>query len=270
MFRIGEFSKMSKTTIKTLRYYDEIGILKPECIDNFTSYRFYTTQQLVKLHQIQSYRQMGLSINEIKLIQDNEDNNKILLKRKAELEREIANAKNQLSRIEFILSKEQEDFFMNYQATIKELPRCIVYSKKVKVNGYNDYFKLIPEIGQECLKANPKLKCATPEYCFISYPDGEYKESNFNIEFCEAVEKIGNDIGDIKFKEIDSVMAVSVMHKGSYKDLSKAYAFAFKWIEQNGYIASDSPRESYIDGIWNKDDENEWLTELQIPIKQIK
>ncbi|WP_243176844.1 GyrI-like domain-containing protein [Clostridium gasigenes] len=56
------------------------------------------------------------------------------------------------------------------------------------------------------------------------------------------------------------------MHKGSYAVLANAYAFAFKWIEDNGYILGDSPRENYIDGIWNKESEDEWLTELQIPV----
>lgn len=46
--------------------------------------------------------------------------------------------------------------------------------------------------------------------------------------------------------------------------LPKAYAFAFKWIEDNGYLVSDNPRESYIDGIWNQEAEENWLTELQI------
>ncbi|HHY99593.1 MAG TPA: MerR family DNA-binding transcriptional regulator, partial [Tissierellia bacterium] len=48
MYRIGEFSKMSKTTIKTLRYYDEIGLLKPQETDKFIGYRLYTTDQLFK------------------------------------------------------------------------------------------------------------------------------------------------------------------------------------------------------------------------------
>ena len=55
MYRIGEFSKMSKTTIKTLRYYDEIGLLEPENVDDFTGYRLYTTQQLVKLPSYSSF-----------------------------------------------------------------------------------------------------------------------------------------------------------------------------------------------------------------------
>ncbi|MBA8934282.1 MerR family transcriptional regulator [Clostridium beijerinckii] len=266
MYRIGEFSKMSKITIKTLRYYDEIGLLEPEKVDHFTSYRFYTTQQLVKLHHVQSFRQIGLSINEIKLIFAGQNKKNILEKRKSELKAELERITDQLSRIEFILTGKEEEIFMNYQAIIKELPECIVYYKRLTVPSYDAYFKLIPAIGKEFLKVNPDLKCVVPEYCFIVYLDGEYKEKDFNIEFCEAVDKFGNETGDIKFKKMENVMGVSIMHKGPYSELSKAYAYAFKWIEENGYIAADNPRESYIDGIWNKESEEEWLTELQIPI----
>ena len=266
MYRIGEFSKMSKTTIKTLRYYDEIRLLEPEKVDEFTGYRFYTTQQLVKLHYIQAFRQIGFSINEIKLILIGQNKKNILEKRKSELKAELERNTEQLSRIEFILTGKEEESFMNYQAIIKELPECIVYYKRLTVPSYNAYFDLIPAIGKECLKANPDLKCVVPEYCFIVYLDREYKEKDFNIEFCEAVNKFGNEAGDIKFKKIESVTAVSVIHKGPYSELSKAYAYAFKWIEENGYITVDNPRENFIDGIWNKESEEEWLTELQIPI----
>ncbi|MGL6106965.1 GyrI-like domain-containing protein [Romboutsia sp.] len=136
------------------------------------------------------------------------------------------------------------------------------------LKNYNEYFTLIPAIGEECMKANPHIKCATPEYCFIVYLDGEYKENDFNVEFCEAVDNIGNNVGDIVFKEIPSTTAVSVMHKGPYSELAKAYAYAFAWIDENGYEVVDNPRENYIDGIWNKESEEDWLTELQIPIKE--
>lgn len=68
MFKIGEFSTLSKTTIKTLRYYDEIGLLKPAYIDEATGYRYYETAQLFKLHQIQALRQSDVSIEDIRQI----------------------------------------------------------------------------------------------------------------------------------------------------------------------------------------------------------
>jgi DNA-binding transcriptional MerR regulator len=263
MFRIGEFSKMSKTTVKTLRYYDEIGLLKPEETDKFTSYRLYTTEQLVKLHQIQQFRRIGLSINEIISIMSGSDSKPILQKRMVELKAELDNGVNQLSRIEFILNGEKT---MNYSATVKELPECIVYSKRMTLPSYNAYFEVVPVIGEAISKQYPKLKCRTPEYCFVVYLDGEYKETDINIEFCEAVDKMYPDFDDFKFKKVEAVTAVSVLHKGAYTGISQAYAYIFKWINENGYVAADNPRESYIDGIWNKENESDWLTEIQIPI----
>lgn len=259
---------MTKTTIKALRYYDEAGLLKPESVDEFTSYRFYTTDQLLKLHRINALRQIGLSIEEIKSIQKGQDIKSILEKRRTELESELTEGQEQLSRIEFILSGKEETSFMNYQAIIKELPECIVYYKRMTIPSYNSYFEVIPAIGELVQKANPDLKCTVPAYCFITYLDGEYKEKDFHIEFCEAVEKFGNEVEDIRFKKIKSVTAVSILHKGSYSSLMKAYAYVYKWIEQNGYTAIGFPRESYIDGIWNKDSEDDWLTEIQVPIKK--
>jgi len=264
MFRIGEFSKMSKTTIKTLRYYDEIGLLKPEETNAFTNYRSYSTDQLIQLHKIQGLRQVGLSIEEVKLILSGHDAASMLQKRKAELIDELAKLTSQLSRIEFILQGEQK--FMNYVATVKDLPGCTVYSKKMTVANYDAYFQRVPEIGASIAQKYPHLKCAVPEYCFIVYLDGEYKEKDLNIEFCEAVDKLYPDFDDITFKEMAPLTVVSILHKGSYAGLSEAYSYAFKWIEENGYVAADHPRESYIDGIWNKENERDWLTELQIPI----
>ena len=59
------------------------------------------------------------------------------------------------------------------------------------------------------------------------------------------------------------------MHKGSYKEFGLAYAYLFNWIEKNNYVVLDSPREMYIDGVWNKDSEDEWLTEIQVPVKKL-
>lgn len=268
MYRIGDFSKMSKITVKALRYYDEIELFKPEYVDEFTGYRFYSTDQLMKLHDIQALRQIGLSIDEIKKIMAGQNAEVIINKRKKELEEEIKNGMEQLSRIEFILSKKEEGSIMTYQATIKELPECIVYSKKMVVAGYDSYFDVIPKIGKAVMEKYPNLKCLVPEYCFIVYLDNEYKDRDINIEFCEAVTEMQEDFDDIKFKKVEGVTALSIMHKGSYTSISEAYAYAFKWIEKNGYEATDSPRENFIDGIWNKEDEKDWLTELQVPIKK--
>ena len=66
MYKIGDFSSMSKTTIKTLRYYEKQGLLTPVYIDQNTGYRYYESSQLIDISKIISLRQIGLSIKEIK------------------------------------------------------------------------------------------------------------------------------------------------------------------------------------------------------------
>ncbi|MCQ2420792.1 MAG: MerR family transcriptional regulator [Clostridia bacterium] len=68
MLKIGEFSKLSLTTVKALRFYEKEGLLMPASVDKWTGYRYYETAQLETAARIKAYRQMGLSIEEIKSI----------------------------------------------------------------------------------------------------------------------------------------------------------------------------------------------------------
>lgn len=266
MFYIGEFSQMAKTTVKTLRYYDDIGLLKPAGIDKFTGYRIYTTKQLLRIHAIQSLRQLGLSIDDIKDALDGSPDKAILYRRRQEILETISLAQAQLSSLDFILQEKGDASFMSYQAVIKELPSCIVYAKRFTVANFAVLNEVLPALGRQIGEKYPTLKCAVPEYCFVTYLDGEYRERDIQVEYCEAVTKLMPDFDGIHFKELPAVKAVSVMHKGSYNQLPQAYAYIFQWLEENGYQALERPRESYIDGVWNQAQEDDWLTELQVPI----
>ena len=137
MFYIGEFSKMGKTTIKTLHHYDRIGLLHPEAVDGATGYRLYTTRQLAELHRIQSLRQAGLSVEEVAAIVAGADAQPILARRRDEIERELATRQDRLARIAFMIDNQEKGYCMDYQATIKELPSCVVFSKVMTVPDYS-------------------------------------------------------------------------------------------------------------------------------------
>src|SRR5271170_4978225 len=65
MLRIGDFSSLSQITIKTLRYYDEQGLLRPAHVDAVTGYRYYAVSQLPRLHRILALRDLGFSLDQI-------------------------------------------------------------------------------------------------------------------------------------------------------------------------------------------------------------
>ena len=255
MYSIGMFSKIHHVTTKTLRHYDEIGLLKPAFTAPDTGYRYYSSEQLMQMHQILSLKQMGFSLTEIGLLMENRSAMEaLLLAKKRELAGAAADIGQKLMLIENVLQSAKGDFMKQYTATIKELPQVIVASLRRVMPDYSALFTLFPQVmGPELMR----LGC------------GEYKERDIDTEVCQAVTEKKEDTELLSFKVLPAVpTAVCVLHKGSYSNLREAYLFATKWIEDNGYQILDNPRESYIDGIWNQEKEEDWLTEIQFPVKK--
>jgi DNA-binding transcriptional MerR regulator len=266
LYKIGLFSEMNKVTIKTLRHYDEIGLLKPASIDEFTGYRYYTSEQLPIIHEILALRQMGFSLEEIGKIQGGETVESALIKKKSELLKKISEYTMKLSQVEYYLH--HKNTAGEYNVVLKELPEVIVASMRTIIPDYNALFDIIPPMGREMERLG--CVCSVPEYCFNIYHDGEYKEKDVDVEVCEAVTEKKEDSDMLSFKVIPKVgTAACVLHKGSYNDFPKAYGALLQWMDENGFELIDKPRESYIDGVWNKDSEDEWLTEIQFPVKKV-
>ena len=263
MYKIGDFSKMSKVTIKALRYYEKEGLLKPVFIDQNNGYRYYETSQLVEISKIISLRQAGIPIKEIKKILNGEDVVAILESRKKEIEKNLININMELSKINYLLEGKN----MESQIIIKELPSGIAYYKEGVIKNYDELAGFVLHTGEECIKLNPNLKCTEPGYCYVNYLDEEYKEENIKIRYVEAVESKGIENDNIKFTELKPIKAVCIYHKGTYRNLRDSYNKVLKYIEENKLEIIDTPRECYIDGCWNKENEADYLTEIEIPIK---
>ena len=155
---------------------------------------------------------------------------------------------------------------MQNEITIKKIPSYIVYYRDGIISDLSKITEFVLETGMLCTKANPTLKCIYPEYCYVSYLDGEYKEENLKIRYAQAVENIGVEANGVKFIEIPEVEVVSIYHKGSYNNLRESYDIILKFIETNAYQITDNARECYIDGCWNKEREEDYLTEIQFPV----
>jgi DNA-binding transcriptional MerR regulator/effector-binding domain-containing protein len=266
-YKIGLFSKMNRVTIKALRHYDEIGLLKPAAIEKFTGYRYYTSEQLPLLHQILALREMGFTLDEIKKVQGGTPEKDLLMQKRLELLKRIAQDTLRLSQVESYLVKNDGES-AGYHVILKELPQVIVASLRTTIPNYDALFSAVPPMGAEMERLG--CVCAVPEYCFNIYHDGEYRETDIDVEICEAVTAVKEDSEMLKFKVIDRVKnAACVLHKGPYEGFPNAYNAVLKWLERNGYEIIDHPRESYIDGVWNKDSPADWLTEIQFPVKKI-
>ena len=266
MLRIGEFSKLAKISIKTLRYYDKTGLLKPAMINSATQYRYYKEEQLEIIRLISMYKDAGLSNEMIsKLINKKSDERALLEYQKQVLTERVNDIKKALSALDVLLGEQGRQ---QYEASIKHVEKRLVYCATgyiTSVESIHDFMKCCSE---ELSKTNPSVRFSEPDYCCVIYPDDGYRESNIFVEYAQSVDRVGVDTETIKFKEIEPITAISVIHRGTYDNLRDAYLFAVNWARDNGYTFEGEPRERYIHGAWDRENEGEWVTELQLPVRR--
>lgn len=104
LYKIGEFSKLVNVPVKTLRYYDEINLFKPQEIDLFSGYRYYSEKQIDDLEVILSLKEVGFSLEEIKKNKNNYTE-ALMQKKKEELMLEQENLENKIRKLDYLRSK---------------------------------------------------------------------------------------------------------------------------------------------------------------------
>ena len=263
MLKIGEFSKLSMLTIKALRFYEKEGLLIPARVDEHSGYRFYEASQLEIAANIKALRQLDFSVEEIKAHLNGIPRQDALRIKKAELQQKQAEIAARISIINYLL----EEHEMKYQAVVKEIGETIVYSEERVLEQYSDVSMLVLDSATECRRLNPDIECTKPDYGFCEYMDGEHKETNMRVRYSQAVTKAGIGNERIQFRTLPATRAICIYHKGSYDRLGEAYAYIYRYAAENGYQVTDFHRECYIDGIWNKENVEDWLTEIQLPVK---
>lgn len=264
LYKIGMFAQMNHITIKTLRFYEEQGLLLPAYVDGENGYRYYTMNQMADIQRITALKQAGFTLDDIKLINQGADTAYLLSSKKAALLKKIAELTSQIAVIDGYLSGPAGT--LDAPVLIRTIPAVTVASMKKRIDSYDELFSLMPEMGAEMERLG--CRCALPEYCFTHYLEPGFRDEHILIETCEAVTEKKEDSALVKFRELPEITAACIFHKGSYSNFSESYAAILRFIEENGYEICGNIRENYIDGIWNKDREEDWLSEIQIPVSR--
>ena len=266
--KIGEFSRLMQTTVKTLRHYEQIGLLLPDEVDEATGYRYYRMEQMQRLNAIKDLKSLGFSLDEIKDIYDDDTHTPSL----EILEAKIDDCRRQLRELEqrrlrlAVLADSRKQLLIMEKFSIQSLPEIIVASHREVVENYD-------AIGAMCVNIiGPEMqrlgcKCPPPGYCFTIEHDKEYKPKDIDIEYCEQVEEAGEDSAIITFKRLPAVpTALCMKHVGPYDRFYQSYVELFKYAEEQGYQIAGAPRTCYIDGCWNQEDPEKWLSLIQLPV----
>lgn len=265
LYRIGAFAQMNHTTIKALRFYEEQGLLLPAYVDGESGYRYYTMDQMAVLHQVTALKQAGFTLEQIKALNQGREATVILAEKRSEILAKIAELTGQLTAVEGLLTGKAGS--LESPVLIRTIPAVVCASARCRIASYDDLFNRMPAMGAEMERLG--YECAEPEYCFTCYLEPDNQDEQLPVEICQAVTEQKEDSDQLTFREFPEMQAACIYHKGSYRDFPRSYAAVLAFVEENGYEICGGIRERYIDGVWNRDRESDWLSEIQVPVRKI-
>jgi DNA-binding transcriptional MerR regulator len=268
MLKIGDFAKLSRVSVKALRHYDEMGLLKPTQVDRFTGYRYYSFDQLPRLNRILALKDLGFSLEQIAQLLGEDlpaaQLRGMLRLRQAELSQHVQDEMDQLARVEARLSQiEQEGKMPTYDVVIKKIESQLVAGVRDMIPAYPQQRHLWRELGAyyEQHKFVPAAPCLTIYYS---------EEPNIDAEVCEVLSSPLPSSERVKIHELPGVETMAcVVHHGPFTTIGEAYTALMKWIDANGYHCIGPVREVYLREAENvsQTDPNT-VTEIQFPVEK--
>ena len=266
MLKIGDFSKLSRVSIRMLRHYDDIGLLKPAEIDHFTGYRYYREEQLFTIGRINALKDMGFSLADIiRMLEVHDDPEKMdafLAAREKELSELSKETEYKLMLLETARKRLRKEQIMKYDVTVKTIPERYAATVHMVVPQYEDegmLWGMMAECKTPLIPAEPCLAAAV-------FLDKEYKEENVEIITWMTVKGTYEDTEHVKFKTLPAVKVASCIIKGSYEQMGDATATVVSWINENGYEVNGPMFNIYHVSPAQTQNPEEYVTEVCFPI----
>jgi DNA-binding transcriptional MerR regulator len=272
MLSIGEFSKVTGLTVKTLRHYHEAGLLAPASVDRQTGYRYYDPAQAEAARVIAFLRGLEFSLDDIRTLLRDRDSDDALLgameRQRAALAEKVKHLRKAVRSIDQFIAEERRAKAMTqstYAVEEKVLEPVRVAGVRMK-GHYSECGQGFGRIGRKL----GRFVCGKP---MLLHYDAEYKEEDADFEACMPVRPgapAAKATADgITLRDLPGGRCVSLMHRGPYDQLGRAYAEAFRYVNDKGYAVTLPTREVYHKGpgMIFKGNPKNYLTEIQLPIE---
>jgi DNA-binding transcriptional MerR regulator len=270
MFSIGDFASYGRVSVRMLRHYDAIGLLRPAHVDQATGYRSYAAQQLSRLNRIVALKDLGFSLQQVQSILDDkvsvEELRGMLRLRQAELQSQIATDSAKLAQVEVRLQIiEGEGAMPAEDVLIKRIPGVRV----AELTGVAASFApesitpvIQPLYDELCVRLD--RAGLTPVGPAIAYygdsPDGDGVLVHASLPV-NADPRDGHGFAIVDLPEIEQ--AATIVHRGSMDNVMPTIQTLARWIDAHGYRSAGYNRELYIEC---GEDRDTWVTELQEPM----
>jgi len=267
VIRIGDFARLSGVSVETLRHYDEVGLLIPARVDDFTGYRYYAPEQLARLNRILALKDLGFSLRQVEEVLEGmtvERLSGMLSLARLQTEKQIADDQVRLARITSRLRQlELEKDMPDYDVLLKNLPPLLVASRRVTVptndqvpavlgKAYDDAYALVKRTGAK--EVGP---------CLAVWHQPASVLENEVVEAIVQIDRAVPPSGGVEVYELPAVPAASTVHSGPFADMAHAHAALLSWIDENGFEPAGTYREVYHQGAAEGRDP---VVEIQYPL----
>ena len=269
MLKIGEFSKLSRVSIRMLRHYDDIGLLKPAEIDSFTGYRYYSPEQLPVIGRITALKDMGFQLADIVKIlavyENREELDAYLAKRQLELNKSLETTQHQMRLLETARQRLRKEQNMTYNVSLKTIPQRYAATVHMTIPRYEDEGMVWQILNEETAPLN--MIPADPCLVAAEYLDDEYKEKDVELVAWKTVKGSYPDTEHVKFQTLPEAKVASCMVKGSYDQMPDVYGAVISWVSENGYECSSPMFNIYHVSPHETQNPDEFVTEVCYPVK---
>jgi len=252
-YRIGEFADLGGVSRKTLRFYDEIGLLRPACVDPRTRYRLYVPQQLEELAAIQALKEVGVPLAEVRhLIKKPEwrtEQRRTLDELKRRLEGSIQTAQQSLRWLTAALD-ELDGNGRPIPVIVKRRPAVLIASVRSRVRHYSEIERFEKELLRELpVETRAGLRGVLWHRCSDS---GALEGEPF-----VALKQRVPARGIYELKQLPPATLACAYSGLEEESWERAYGAIRKWLNVRGYTLAGPKREVYLDQ----------LLEIQFPFQ---
>ncbi|TRY31957.1 MerR family transcriptional regulator [Aliiglaciecola sp. M165] len=276
MYRIGEFSKIAQVAASLLRYYDDIGLFQPAHIDEESGYRFYSSTQLPKLNRIIALKDLGLSLEQIKRLVENDisadEMRGMLALRKAQIEQNLEAEHQRLNAVENRLVQiERCGVIEEDEVVLKRIPAQPFLSTRHICESLDDTFRLIQEIRETTSKELPQN--VIDRFAAVVHSE-QFDEQRWDLEFGFLLTKPFNKSltlpsnNTMQVRELPAIdTALTSVRTGGPENGISCYAAIGAYAEKHGYVLTDVGREVFLVPP-GEVDFADMVVEIQYPVRQ--
>lgn len=239
MFRIGEFSKLARVSIRTLRHYDEIGLLVPDQVGPENGYRYYSAQQMSQIARIQLLREMGIGLQTIgqmlQQLQNPHELERFLVLQQLQLKDQQQELQHRAALVQSAIDRLRKEQNMSlFHVEKKTFPAMQVAALRRVIPCYEQEGELWKEMRQALRQLGAEGQMSEKKGLMTVYYDEGFCEREVDVEIRSVISGSFSDCQNVQFKTIPSITAATAMLNGRHDQVGQVYAEIARWVEQNG------------------------------------